>query len=321
MSDLWHDCISKELEEVEELMEKVLRSDNPELTEMCKYVITAGGKRIRPAVCILSYYACGGKDPKQAIEVGSAYEIIHNATLVHDDINDQGELRRGRKALYRQYTIGKSIVTGDFMFAMGFNLIGAKAPGMIEYIVDASAAMSSGEFTQKKFERKSDVTEKDYMDIIGGKTAMIMSASAKSGAFLANVDLSIIDALGDYAFALGQVFQIIDDTLDIIGDVENTGKLVGMDIIEGKPTLPIIYAMQDPKHGPKIIEAFEAEKIDINTVEEVISLIKKTDSIKRCRQKAKSILDEVKGNLDVIDDSVYKKALLSLGDYIVTRDR
>ena len=321
MSDLWHDCISKELEAVEELMAKVLKSENSDLTEMCKYVINAGGKRIRPAVCILSYYACGGKNPQRAIEIGSAYEISHNATLVHDDINDQGELRRGRKALYREYTIGKSIVAGDFMFAMGFNLIGATAPEIIEYIVQASAAMSSGEFIQKEFERKSSVTEEDYMEIISGKTAMIMSASAKSGAFLANADFLILDMLGDYAFALGQVFQIIDDTLDIIGDAENTGKLVGIDIIEGKPTLPIIYAMQDPKYGQDILEAFEAEEPDIATVKKVIGLIEKTNSIERCRQKAKDILAEVQGNLDVLDDSIYKRALLSLSDYIIARDR
>lgn len=321
MSDLWHDCISEELEGVEELMAKVLRSDNPELTEMCKYVISAGGKRIRPALCILSHYVCGGKNSKRAIEIGSAYEIIHNATLVHDDINDQGELRRGRKSLYRQYTIGKSIVAGDFMFAMGFNLIGSTAPEIIKYMVEASSAMSSGEFTQKEFERKSNVTEEDYMEIISGKTAMIMSASAKSGAFLADADLSVLDALGDYAFALGQVFQIIDDTLDIIGDVENTGKLVGIDLIEGKPTLPIIYAMQDLKYGSDIIEAFEAEEPDIDTVKKVIGLIKQTDSIERCRQKAKDILDEVHGILDIIEDSIYKRAILSLGDYIFTRDR
>lgn len=321
MSDLWHDCISEELEEVEELMAKVLKSDKSELTEMCKYVITAGGKRIRPAVCILSYYACGGKNPKRAIDIGSAYEIIHNATLVHDDINDQGELRRGRKSLYREYTISKSIVAGDFMFAMGFNLIGGTSPEMIAYIVEASSAMGAGEFTQKEFERKSNVTEEDYIEIISGKTAMIMSASAKSGAFLADADIEVLDALGDYAFALGKAFQIIDDTLDVIGDSENTGKLVGIDLIEGKPTLPIIYAMQDPEYGPEIVEAFEADDPDIATVKKVIGLIKQTDSIERCRQKAKDIIAEAQGNLDIVEESIYKRAILSLGDYVVNRDR
>lgn len=321
MSDLWHECISDELEKVEDLMLKILKSENQELTEMCRYVITSGGKRIRPAVCILAYYACGGKDPKRAIEIGSVFEIIHSATLVHDDINDQGELRRGRKALYREYTIGKSIITGDFMFAMGFRLIGTSAPEIVNYIVDASASMSAGEFTQKKFEHKSRVTVEDYMEIINGKTAKMISASAKSGVFISNANSEDLEAIGDYALALGIAFQIIDDTLDIIGDADNTGKMVGIDLIEGKPTLPIIYAMEDPHYGKEIVEVFETEEPDERSVERVIELIKKTDAINRCREKAKDILMEARKSLEVIDESIYKSALLALGDYIVMRDK
>lgn len=321
MSDFWHDCISDELERVEDLMAKELTSENRELTEMCRYVITSGGKRIRPAVCILAYYACGGKDPKRAIEIGSAFEIIHSATLVHDDINDQGELRRGRKSLYKEYTIGKAIITGDFMFAMGFRLIGAASPDITEYVIDASSSMSAGEFIQKNFEHKSEVTEDDYMEIINGKTAKIISASAKSGAFMADANIQTLDAIGDYAMATGMAFQIIDDTLDIIGDADNTGKLVGTDIIEGKPTLPIIYAMEDPIYGKQIIEVFETDEPDANTVEMAIDLIKKTDAISRCKKKAMDILVEARQNLDILGDSIYKRALLALGDYIVTRDK
>lgn len=321
MSNLWHESISNELEEVEEVMSRVLRSDSSKMTEMCNYVITAGGKRIRPSVCILSYYAVGGKDPKRAIEIGAAYEIIHNATLIHDDINDQGELRRGRKALYKEYSLGKSIITGDFMFAMGFRLIGSTAPEIVDFIVDASAAMGVGEFTQKDFENRSDVTEDDYFEIISGKTAKLMSAAAKSGAFIMESDMIVVERLGDYALALGKAFQIIDDTLDIIGDSESTGKMVGIDLIEGKPTLPIIYAMQDPEHGPKIKKAFEETEHSMTTVEKVVELIKQTDAIKRCRQKAMEIISNARSNLDFVDESVYKNALLSLGDYIVTRNR
>ena len=321
MSNLWHESISNELEEVEEVMSKVLRSDSPEMTEMCKYVITAGGKRVRPAICILSYYAVGGKEPKRALEIGSAFEIIHNATLIHDDINDQGELRRGRKALYKEYSLSKSIITGDFMFAMGFRLIGSTAPEIVDYIVSASAAMGVGEFARKDFENKSDVTEEDYFKIINGKTAELMSAAAKSGAFIFGADMIVVDRLGDYASALGKAFQIIDDTLDIIGDSDTTGKMVGTDLIEGKPTLPIIYAMQDPEHGSEIKKVFKEPNPSMATVEKVIDLIKQTDAIKRCRQKAMEIISEARSNLDFVEESVYKNALLSLGDYIVTRNR
>lgn len=321
MSNLWHDCISNELDEVDKIVEEVLQSDNPELMEMCNYVIETGGKRIRPAICILAYYAAGGKDPKRAIEIGAAYEIIHNATLVHDDINDQGELRRGRKALYKEYSISKSIIVGDYMFARSFRLIGATSPEIVDCIVDASAAMSSGEFIQKKFENKSTVTEEDYFEIIEGKTASLLSSAAKSGAFLADVDSEVIEALGDYAMGLGKAFQIIDDTLDIIGDIDTTGKMVGIDLIEGKPTLPIIYAMQDSEYGEKIKEVFEKEEVSTKSVEKIIGLIRKTDSIKRCRYKAMEILTESRGHLEDIENSDYKRALISLGDYVVTRDR
>ena len=321
MSDLWYECISDELVEVDATMARVLVSENEELTEMCRYVTSSGGKRIRPALCILSHYASGGKDFKRPIEIGSAFEIIHSATLVHDDINDKGELRRGRKSLYRAYTIGKAIVTGDFMFAMGFRLIGATAPDIVNYIVDASAAMGAGEFVQKKFEHKSEVTPEDYLEIIEGKTAKIFSAAAKSGAFLADADMEVVDALGDYALALGIAFQIVDDTLDVIGNADSTGKMVGLDLIEGKPTLPVILAMEDPRYRDEIIEIFETEEPDSASVDKAIELILKTDSIERCRKFASDILEDARKQLEIVEDSVYKKALLDLGDFIISRDR
>ena len=119
-------------------MQRNLESENPELTEMCQSVVGAGGKRLRPALCILSYYACGGDDPENPIKIGAGFEIVHSATLVHDDINDQGEVRRGRKTLHRQYTISKAIIAGDFMFAMGFRLLAEAAPHIVDYIVEAS---------------------------------------------------------------------------------------------------------------------------------------------------------------------------------------
>lgn len=321
MSEPWYECISDELAEVDATMDRVLVSDNEELTEMCRYVISSGGKRIRPALCVLSHYAVGGKDFRRSVEMGSAFEIIHSATLVHDDINDKGELRRGRKSLYRVYTIGKAIVTGDIMFAMGFRLIGATAPEIVDYIVDASAAMGAGEFVQKEFEHKSEVTPDDYFEIIEGKTAKIFSASAKSGAFLADTDMEMVDALGDYALALGKVFQIVDDVLDVTGNSDNTGKTVGLDLIEGKPTLPVIFAMEDPVYGEKIKEIFETDEPDQSSVDRAIELILKTDSVERCMKVASDMMEEAYGYLEILEDSVYKRALLNLGEFVIDRDR
>lgn len=321
MTEPWHSCISGELEKVENLMLRDLESENPELTEMCQYVISSGGKRLRPALCIMSYGAVGGKDMMKPVKVGAAFEIIHSATLVHDDINDQGEIRRGRKTLHKEYTVSKAIIAGDYMFAMGFRLLATEAPQIVDYIVDASASMGAGEFVQKDFEHASSVTEDDYIEIITGKTAKLFEASSKSGAAVANADGAMLEALGNFSHCIGLAFQIVDDTLDVTGDPHNTGKAVGTDLIEGKPTLPVIYAMQDPDKGPRLIELFEKADVTTDDVAEALELIRSTDSVDRCLSKAREYVDEAVGYMDSVPDSIYKDALLDLASYIVRRDR
>ncbi len=321
MTEPWHSCISGELEKVEDLMLHDLESENPELTKMCQYVISSGGKRLRPALCIMSYGAVGGKDMMKPVKVGAAFEIIHSATLVHDDINDQGEIRRGRKTLHKEYTVSKAIIAGDYMFAMGFRLLAAEAPQIVDYIVDASASMGAGEFVQKDFEHASSVTEDDYIEIITGKTAKLFEASSKSGAAVANADGAMLEALGNFSHYIGLAFQIVDDTLDVTGDPHNTGKAVGTDLIEGKPTLPVIYAMQDPDKGPRLIELFEKADVTTDDVAEALELIRSTDSVDRCLSKAREYVDEAVGYMDSVPDSIYKDALLDLASYIVRRDR
>ena len=321
MSEPWHSCIDGELEKVEELMLKDLESENPELTEMCQYVISSGGKRLRPALCILSYGAVGGEDMSSPIKVGAAFEIIHSATLIHDDINDQGEIRRGRKTLHKEYTISKAIIAGDYMFAMGFRLLATEAPQIVDYIVEASASMGAGEFVQKDFEHASSVTEEDYIHIITGKTAKLFEASSKSGVAVANADSSMLEALGNYSFYIGLAFQIVDDTLDVTGDPHNTGKAVGTDLIEGKPTLPVIYAMEDGRCGPRLVEIFEKVDVTMDDVREALELIRATDAVSRCLSKAEFYVEQAIACLEPVPESKYKKSLLDLANYVVSRDR
>ena len=321
MSEPWHKCIDSELESVEELMMRDLVSENVELTEMCQYVISSGGKRLRPALCLMSYGAVGGKDMDKPVKVGAAFEIIHSATLIHDDINDQGEIRRGRKTLHKEYTVSKAIIAGDYMFAMGFRLLAAEAPQIVDYIVEASASMGAGEFVQKDFEHASSVREEDYIRIITGKTAKLFEASSKSGAAVANADSSLLEALGNYSFYLGLAFQIVDDTLDVTGDPHNTGKAVGTDLIEGKPTLPVIYAMEDSVQGPELIGLFEKPDVTSDDVAKALELIRSTDAVDRCLARAKELADQAVSYLDDVPDSVYRDSLIKLASFIVSRDR
>lgn len=321
MAHQWHDCIGSELDRVERIMMLDLESENPELTEMCHYVISSGGKRIRPALCILSYGAVGGPDIEKSVKVGAAFEIIHSATLIHDDINDMGEIRRGRKTLHREYTISKAIIAGDYMFAMGFRLLASEAPSIVDYVVEASASMGAGEFVQKDLEHAASVTEGDYIRIITGKTAKLFEASSKSGAAVANADSALLDALGNYAFHIGLAFQIVDDTLDVTGDPHSTGKAVGTDLLEGKPTLPVIYAMEDPANGPRLVELFEKRDITMDDVREALELIRGTDAVERCHARAAAFAEQALGYLEQVPASVYRDAMADLAEYIVSRDR
>jgi octaprenyl-diphosphate synthase len=321
MDDPWYSSITGELEKVEELMMDTVRSENTELTEICNYVLQSNGKRIRPAMCLLAFHACGGGNTRKVIDVATAIEIIHNATLVHDDINDQGDLRRGAQAAYKKYSIGKSIVAGDFMFALGFRLIGTASHEVIDYIVEASSAMSAGEFDQKDFEHNADVTERDYMSIIEGKTARLIECGAKIGSFLAGASHETVDMVGEFAYRIGIAFQIVDDMLDVIGDEKSTGKRIGSDIMEGKPTLPIIYAMQDQTYGSTVRKLFKKADLSWSEVSEAIELIKKTDAIQRCSEKAKKIVGDSEPFIGSLEDSVFKRSLIALSNYIVDRNR
>ncbi len=322
MAGSWYSIIEKDLESAEAVMHNVVRSRNADLNEMCEYVIGSPGKRIRPSVCLLSYYAAGGRDnPAKAIDVGAALELIHTASLIHDDINDEGEIRRGKKTLHKEYSISRSIITGDFIFAMGFRLLRDVSGTIVDFVVEASSAMSAGEFVQQDFEHNVSVDVDNYLNIIDGKTAKFIECAAKSGAYLAGANLDVIDAIGNYAEIMGKAFQIIDDTLDIIGDSKSTGKGIGNDILEGKPTLPVIFAMDDPEHGEEIKAIFEKEVCSSEDVERFLELMSKTNSVDRCRQMARDLMNEADKNLEILPESEYKTALKDLAEYVLCRSK
>ncbi len=319
MPETWVKPVAKELEDVERFLREVLHSGKPELDEMCMYVIDSGGKRVRPAICILAYLACGGTETQRAVSVGSAFEIVHSASLVHDDINDNGEMRRGRRALHKEYTITKAVVAGDFMLVKGYRALGNMPQEVMDLIADTAAKMSASEFIQKDFERRAEVTVDDYYEIIDGKTAMLIKASAICGAYLATDSLEKIDAVGRYAEAVGLAFQIVDDVLDVTGGSGETGKKVGIDITEGKPTLPVIYAMQDPEVGDEVRRIFIAPDVSDADVARALELIKSTDALDRCLAEASSKADEAVAALADLPPSEYRDSMEGLARYVVSR--
>jgi octaprenyl-diphosphate synthase len=316
----WRNSISDDLEKVNSNISSVLRSDSSELQMMCDYLLETQGKGIRSAMCILSHYACGGS-AGDIDKLASAFEMIHLATLVHDDINDKSEIRRGRKAVHKEYTVSKAIILGDFIFAMGFGLVGSVDRRVVDTVASSSSAMAESEFIQKEFEHNTAVTEKEYLRIIRGKTAMPIVSCARAGAYRADADEETVSALSDFALNVGLAFQIADDVLDLKGDHRSTGKKVGTDIMEGKPTLPVIYAMSSDTHGKRIREIFENKDVSAEDAEEALRLIKETDAIDRCLSMAKGLVEDAISKLSHLKDSEYKDSLMDLARHAADRDK
>src|SRR5439155_1124754 len=259
--------VNKELAMVEARIRESIVTEEPLLHDIARYVIESGGKRIRPMVTLLAFQALGGKEIRQAVDCAAAFELIHSATLIHDDINDGGEMRRGRLAAYKKFGLQNALVTGDFLFVKAFGIGGKFDDDIVEITANVCAALAEGEIRQKRHAHDTGVTRSEYLDIIERKTALPMSAGAKVAGLLANARLEDIEAVGDYGINLGMAFQIVDDILDVIGDASRLGKPPGTDVREGNVTLVTIHALND------------GSSIDVEDLERFICKRRKDEAI------------------------------------------
>src|SRR5216117_3280212 len=237
--------VANEMALVEAKIRRSIVSEEPLLHDIAQYVIEAGGKRIRPMVTLLAFRALGGTDATQAIDLAAALELIHSATLIHDDINDGGEMRRGRLTAYKKFGLQNALITGDFLFVKAFGIGGKFDADIVELTADACAALAEGEIRQKRRAFDVRVTESEYFDIVKRKTARPIMAGAKIVGLIAGARLEDVDAVGDYGLNLGIAFQIVDDILDVVGDAIVLGKRPGTDLREGNVTLVAIHALND----------------------------------------------------------------------------
>jgi octaprenyl-diphosphate synthase len=321
MSASWDHPIREELRQVEEQIVRSVQSRQELLTEIAKHVVCSGGKRIRPGVALLSFRAVGGKELEKIVRLATAFELIHAATLIHDDINDGGEFRRGQPAAYRKYGTQRALVAGDFLFVKGFQLGGIlEDQRVVDYVADACSRMAESEILQTTFEHETSTPLDVYLEIIDGKTARPIEASARVGAFVGGAEEELIDALGSYALNIGYAFQIADDILDITGREIELGKPRGMDFMDGKPTLPLLLAMNDPTiDGKRIRELFKKPKKTHEEVTEVVGLIAATDAVEESREQALGFMRTAIDALDIVPESRYKEALLVMAETVVNR--
>jgi octaprenyl-diphosphate synthase len=313
--------IGEDLKNVELQFKKDLHSDVPLIQKVGEYVISSGGKRIRPMLLILSAYLCGYHGPRH-VPIASVIEFIHTATLLHDDVVDNANLRRGLASANTLWGNQASVLVGDFLYCKSFALMVADGDlNILKLLAKATTVLAEGEVLQLIFTRNPEITEEQYIDVVKCKTAILLSASCQAGAILGESSPEREAALREFGMELGIAFQMVDDSLDYCASEEQFGKSIGHDLEEGKITLPLIHTLKCCTAGEReqIANIVKKELIDKNDINMIFDLVEKYGGIDYSLAMAKNFSDRSKKCLDIFEDSPGKSALLELADYIVTR--
>lgn len=312
--------LEKELASVERRMRELVDSSQKILTEVALHVVDSGGKRLRPSLAILAHKSLKGEDLGNVIDISAAIELIHSATLIHDDINDGAEMRRGRKAAYREFGLHEAIVAGDFMFARAFCVGGRFDADIVDLVAESCKSLAEGEIMQYRNRNNANLSVEDYMKIIGGKTAHPIKTSAQVGASLAGGDHDQIRAFGNYGMNIGTAFQIVDDILDIVGEEKSLGKRTGSDIREGNMTLPVILALErDPEISKALPGILGNRDMGVGQTTEFLEKIRESGGVDAAYEVSYEFAEAAVSYLDYIPDSVFRNKLSELPRLIVGR--
>jgi len=300
--------INNGLEEVEKAMFDVTNSEVTVLRDASHHIINAGGKRIRPRLLLLSYLALGGTNLDHIAKPAAAVELMHTASVVHDDINDHGVVRRGRPSVNSIWGRTFALLTGDFLFTAVYELMSSYQDLNID-LARSATALVEGETLQASAVKDNNFTREVYMQIIALKTAALFRAASTIGAKLADATQAQIDALANFGFNIGLAFQIVDDILDIIADEEQLGKTSGIDIEQGRG---IGVAIQGNNGTATMVKGDPMESIKRKMME--------GDTIEKGRQQAKQLVDMAIMGLSVLPESDAKTELISLAKLVIDRD-
>ena len=307
---------------VDEKIKQKLVSKVDLVDEMTKYHIKTGGKRIRALLTLGSAKLCGYLKGARDINLSACVELIHAATLMHDDVIDNGEVRRGKKTINKIWGNQSSILVGDYLLSRCFEMMVDDGDlEILKLLSSTSAEISQGEVLQLQHNKEVDILEETYLKIISWKTASLFAASTKVGAILSKKENKIKDALYSYGKNLGLTFQIADDTLDYNSDLKVFGKEIGSDFYEGKITLPIILLYQkiNNKEKSELIEIFNKFERDKEDLSKVLEMIHKYKVINDCFKKAEYFINFASNSLNVFEDSKEKDILKNLTYFSLER--
>ena len=305
-------------------MDKVIRvklhSDVVLVRQVGEYIINSGGKRLRPALVILSAGAFGYTG-KYHHNLAAIIEFIHTATLLHDDVVDASELRRSKATANALFGNAASVLVGDFLYSRAFQMmVEINNMRIMQVLADATNTIAEGEVLQLLNCRDPNVTEENYLQVIRYKTAKLFEAATRIGAILSNATPEDEESIAAYGMHLGTAFQLTDDMLDYSGDYHDTGKNLGDDLAEGKPTLPLIYAMKTGSKEQAIIVRNAIKQGGEGGLQAVLEVIQKTNALGYTRQKAEAESLMASSAISSLSNSNYKECLLQLVTFAVSRN-
>ena len=286
------------------------------------YIVEAGGKRMRPLLVLLAAKSCGIEDNKH-IPMAAVIEFIHTATLLHDDVVDMSTLRRGRPTVNAEWNNPSSVLVGDFIYSRAFQvLVRIGSLRIMEIIADTTNKIAEGEVLQLLAKSNPESSEADYMRVIENKTAILFKAAAECGAILAGADVEVSNRLGRFGMHIGTAFQLIDDVLDYRGDTEALGKNVGDDLAEGKPTLPLLYAMANcgPDDVTLVKQSLAAETVSPEQLQNVIKIVVDSGALDYTQSLAEAQAAAARACLAELPASGYRDSLMAMVDFAINRN-
>jgi octaprenyl-diphosphate synthase len=311
--------MAADMTEVDALIRRRLASDVALVNQIAGYIVSAGGKRIRPLLVLLFAQALGFRGPER-FELAATVEFIHTATLLHDDVVDDSKLRRGRDTANARFGNPASVLVGDFLYSRAFQMmVSVNRLRVLEVLADATNVIAEGEVLQLMNMHDPDLTVEDYLRVIRYKTAKLFEASARLGALLADASPAVEAACADYGRALGTAFQLVDDLLDYEGTTESLGKTVGDDLREGKPTLPLLVAMSRGSSAERELIRRAIEHGEVERLPEIIDIVRRTGAVDMTRSAARTEIDKAEQALMQLPPSAYREALLHLSAQSIDR--
>jgi octaprenyl-diphosphate synthase len=312
--------IEADMLQVDRIIEQRLNSGVPLVGTVAQYIITAGGKRLRPALLLLCCGALGFKG-EQRFNLAAVVEFIHTATLLHDDVVDDSALRRGNATANARFGNPASVLVGDFLYSRAFQMmVDAQSMRVMAVLADATNVIAEGEVMQLMNMHNAELDEAGYVQVIRSKTAKLFEASARVGAILSNGSPAIEEACAMYGQAMGTAFQIIDDVLDYSGDAEVLGKSLGDDLREGKTTLPIIAALQRGTPVQQAIIKNAIETGDMSCLDEVINIVNITGGLDVARQAARAEAMRAIEAAELLPRGPYADCLIQLSSQLLDRN-